>query len=52
MKLDCLDVYIVANAVHTVFMMETEIGYGLRFFVIRYDYEENAWETVSGLLKW
>lgn len=28
MKLDCLDVYVAANAVHTVFMMETEIGYG------------------------
>ena len=29
-KLDCLDVYVAANTVHTVFMMETEIGYALR----------------------
>lgn len=28
-ELGSLNVYIAANAVHTVFMMETEIGYSL-----------------------
>jgi len=38
-KFDCLDVYIAANAVHTVFMMQTEIGYGLRKL-----FEEKVWK--------
>lgn len=51
MKLGCLDVYVAANAFHTVFMMETEIGYGLKKLLLNYNVGE-AGEKVSVLFKW